>query len=204
MLKLGLTGSIGMGKTETAKMFTALGIAVFDADAAVHELYARGGKAVALVETAFPGSTRDGAVDRDKLSGMVLSDPTALARLEAIVHPLVRETEAAFLAAAKADNADLVVLDIPLLFETAGEGRVDRIVVVSAPSEIQRARVMERPGMTDEKFKSILAKQVPDAEKRARADYVIMTDKGLDDARAQVKRLVDSLRAAMAQTKRDG
>jgi len=198
MLKLGLTGSIGMGKTETAKMFRALGVPVFDADAAVHALYAPGGKAVELVEAVFPGVTKDGAVDRNLLSKRVLSDRDAIKRLEKIVHPLVREQEAEFLTAAAADNADIVVLDIPLLFETAGEGRVDKIVVVSAPTDIQRARVMERPGMTGEKFQSILDKQVPDAEKRTRADFVIMTDQGLDDARQQVKRLVDSLRAAMA------
>lgn len=198
MLKLGLTGSIGMGKTETAKMFRALDIPVFDADATVHRLYGVGGKAVAPVEAAFPGVTRDGAVDRERLGEMVLSDPQAIARLEAIVHPLVRDEQKSFLAEAEAAGADIVVLDIPLLFETGGEDRVDRIVVVSAPAAVQRTRVLERPGMTPDKFEAILEQQVPDVDKRARADFIIETDKGLDDALCQVKAVVDSLRASMA------
>ena len=198
MLRLALTGSIGMGKSETAKMFKELGIPVFDADAAVHKLYARDGAAVELVDEAFPGTVVDGTVDRERLSRIVLSDSAAIARLEALVHPLVRQAEQAFLAEAQAGGAEIVLLDIPLLFEVQGEHRADRIVVVSAPAEVQRERVLARDGMTVEKFEAILAKQVPDAEKRARADYIIETDRGLDDARAQVRRLVESLRAELA------
>jgi len=198
MLKLGLTGSIGMGKTETAKLFRRLGLAVFDADAAVHRLYGPGGAAVGLIEEAFPGTTVDGAVDRERLSAAVLSDRSAIARLEAIVHPLVREEEETFLAEAAAAGSDIVVLDIPLLFETGGQGRVEKVVVVSAPSDVQRRRVLERPGMTEAKLDAILAKQVPDQEKRARADFIINTDKGLEDAFEQVRAVVDSLRADMA------
>ena len=200
MLKLGLTGSIGMGKTETAKMFVRLGIPVFDADATVHRLYETGGAAVAAVEDAFPGVTAHGAVDRQELGRRVLSDGQAIARLEAIVHPLVRDEQNRFLENARNAGADIVVLDIPLLFETEGEDRVDRIVVVSAPGPIQRQRVLDRDGMTAEKLDAILAKQTPDAEKRARADFVVMTDKGLDDAFEQVKAIVDSLRRQMAGT----
>lgn len=198
MLKLGLTGSIGMGKTETAKLFRRLGLAVFDADAAVHRLYGPGGAAVRLIEEAFPGTTVDGAVDRERLSAAVLSDRSAIARLEAIVHPLVREEEQAFLAEAAGAGADMVVLDIPLLFETGGQSRVDKVVVVSAPPDVQRRRVQERPGMTEAKLDAILAKQVPDQEKRARADFIIDTDTGLEDAFEQVRAVVDSLRADMA------
>ena len=198
MLILGLTGSIGMGKTETAKMFRSLGIPVFDADAAVHELYAEGGAAVGAVEAAFPGVAIDGAIDRDRLGKAVIGDSDAIARLESIVHPLVRQAQLDFRAKADTDGADIAVLDIPLLFETGGESRVDKIVVVSAPADVQRRRVLERPGMTEEKFDAILAKQLPDAEKRARADFIIETDRGLDDALDQVKALVESLRATMA------
>lgn len=198
MLKLALTGSIGMGKSETSKMFAALGIPVFDADSAVHELYAVGGAAVALIEEAFPGTSVNGAIDRDLLSKCVLSDADAIARLEAIVHPLVRDAEQCFLDTALTDGADIVVLDIPLLFEIKGEHRAHRIVVVSAPADVQRRRVLERPGMTVEKFETILAKQLPDREKRERADFIIETDKGLDHAREQVNRLVDRLRAEIA------
>ena len=198
MLKLGLTGSIGMGKTETAKMFVRLGIPVFDADATVHRLYEVGGAAVEAVETAFPGVAVEGAIDRQALGQRVLADREAIARLEAIVHPLVGEARNRFLEDAALGGADMVVLDIPLLFETNGEGRVDKIVVVSAPAEVQRSRVLERDGMTPEKLDAILAKQMPDAEKRRRADFVVMTDKGLDDAFEQVKSIVDSLRGSMA------
>ena len=198
MLKLALTGSIGMGKSETARMFAELGIPVFDADATVHRLYAPGGDAVAAVEAAFPGTVVDGQVDRARLGERVLSDSDAIARLEAIVHPLVRREEQTFLKQASAAGADIILLDIPLLFETSGESRADRIVVVSAPADVQRERVLARPGMAEQKFEAILAKQVPDAEKRARADYVIETNRGLDDARNQVKRLVDELRAELS------
>ena len=198
MLLLGLTGSIGMGKTETAKMFRALGIPVFDADAAVHQLYAAGGKAVAPVGEAFAGVITNGAVDRELLGRAVLSDPQAISKLEEIVHPLVREARRDFVAEAVAAGADIAVLDIPLLFETGGEGQVDKVVVVSAPADVQRKRVLERPGMTEEKFNAIRDKQMPDAEKRARADFIIETDRGLDDARQQVEAVVDSLRRSMA------
>ena len=198
MIKLGLTGSIGMGKTETAKMFVRLGIPVFDADAAVHSLYEAGGAAVGPVEKELPGVTVEGAIDRQRLGQRVLSDPAAIARLEAIVHPLVGQARQQFLQNAARDGADLVVLDIPLLFETGGEGAVDKILVVSAPADVQRRRVLERDGMTPEKLDAILAKQMPDEEKRRRADYVVMTDKGLDDAFEQVKAVVDSLRRQLA------
>jgi dephospho-CoA kinase len=191
MMVLGLTGSIGMGKSTTAAMFRAEGVPVYDADAAVHTLYA--GPAAALIEDAFPGTTRAGSVDRAALGARVIGDAAAMARLEAIVHPLVRAEEAAFLAQARGRAARLVVLDIPLLFETGGETRVDAVAVVSAPAEVQAARVLARPGMTVEKFKAILAKQTPDAEKRRRAHVVIDTGRGLDAARRQVRDLVRSL-----------
>ena len=179
-------------------MFVRLGIPLFDADATVHRLYETGGAAVAAVEDAFPGVTAHGVVDRQELGRRVLSDDQAIARLEAIVHPLVRDEQNRFLENARNAGADIVVLDIPLLFETGGEDRVDRIVVVSAPGPVQRQRVLDRDDMTAEKLDAILAKQTPDAEKRARADFVVMTDKGLDDAFEQVKAIVDSLRRQMA------
>jgi dephospho-CoA kinase len=184
MLVLGLTGSVGMGKSTTAGFFVEAGVPVHDADAAVHRLYA--GEAVPLIEAAFPGTTSDGTVDRTLLARRVLGDPAALKRLEAIVHPLVQASERRFLADAEARGDKVVVLDIPLLFETAGEQRVDAVVVVSAPAEVQRKRVMERPGMTAEKFDAILAQQMPDAEKRRRADFVVDTSQGFEAARAQV------------------
>jgi dephospho-CoA kinase len=184
MLVLGLTGSVGMGKSTTAGFFVEAGVPVHDADAAVHRLYA--GEAVPLIEAAFPGTTSGGVVDRTLLARRVLGDPAALKRLEAIVHPLVQASERRFLADAEARGDKVVVLDIPLLFETAGEQRVDAVVVVSAPAEVQRKRVMERPGMTAEKFDAILAQQMPDAEKRRRADFVVDTSQGFEAARAQV------------------
>ena len=190
MLIIGLTGSIGMGKSVTAKLFADEGVPVHDADAAVHRLYE--GKAVPLVEAAFPGTTHDGKVDRQKLAARVLDDPAAIKRLEAIVHPLVREAEARFLEEAAARGASVVLLDIPLLLETGGEKRVDTVVVVSAPADLQRERAMQRPGMTPEKLDAILAKQMPDAEKRARADFVVDSSQGVDSARDQVR---DILRA---------
>lgn len=193
MLLIGLTGSIGMGKSETAKMFARLGVPVYDADAAVHDLYAPGGAAVEPIGAAFPGTIREGAVDRQALSRAVLGDPEALKRLEAIIHPLVAQAQIDWLMARDQAGAPMVLLDIPLLFETGGETRVDVVVVVSAPADLQRARVLERPGMSEEKFEAILAKQVPDAEKRARADYIVETDKGLDHAFDQVRQIVDAL-----------
>ena len=171
-LVLGLTGSIGMGKTTTAALFAARGIPVWDADAAVHRLYARGGAAVAPLAAAFPAAVSQGAVSRAALKAVIAADPAALARIEAIVHPLVAADRAAFLAG---QSAPVVLLDIPLLFETGADAMVDATVVVSAPAEEQRARVLARPGMSDADFERILARQMPDAEKRARADYVIDT-----------------------------
>lgn len=188
MIVLGLTGSIGMGKSTTARMFMDEGVPVHDSDEAVHRLYA--GVAAPLIEARFPGTVVDGAVDRDRLSKAVIGKPDALRDLEAIVHPLVRADADAFLARHRAAGAPLAVLDIPLLYETGGRGRVDRVVVVTAPAAVQRERVLARPGMTEEKFAAILARQVPDAEKRARADYVIDTGEGLDAARAAVRALI--------------
>lgn len=188
MIVLGLTGSIGMGKSTTARMFMDEGVPVHDSDEAVHRLYA--GVAAPLIEARFPGTVVDGAVDRDRLSKAVIGKPHALRDLEAIVHPLVHADADAFLARHHAAGAPLAVLDIPLLYETGGRGRVDRVVVVTAPAAVQRERVLARPGMTEEKFAAILARQVPDAEKRARADYVIDTGEGLEAARAAVRALI--------------
>jgi dephospho-CoA kinase len=199
MFILGLTGSIGMGKSATAKMFAEEGVPVHDADAAVHRLYE--GAATPLIEAAFPGTTSGGKVDRAKLGQRVLGDKDAIARLEAIVHPLVTQSRERFIADAERSNANIAVLDIPLLFETGGDKRVDAIVVVSAPAEVQRARVLERPGMTDDKLAIILTKQMPDAEKRARADFVVDTSKGFDAARAQVREI---LKAVATMPKRLG
>ena len=199
MFILGLTGSIGMGKSATAKMFAEEGVPMYDADAAVHRLYE--GAATPLIEAAFPGTTGGGKVDRAKLGQRVLGDKDAIARLEAIVHPLVTQSRERFIADAERSDANVAVLDIPLLFETGGDKRVDAIVVVSAPAEVQRARVLERPGMTDDKLAIILTKQMPDAEKRARADFVVDTSKGFDAARAQVREI---LRAVATMPKRLG
>ncbi|ATC23027.1 dephospho-CoA kinase [Caulobacter vibrioides] len=196
MLILGLTGSIGMGKSTTSKMFQDEGVPVYDADAAVHALYATGGAAVGPVEAAFPGVVVNGAIDRAKLSAQVVGNSEALAKLEAIVHPLVGAHRIGFFEQAKAEGHEIVVLDIPLLFETGGEKRVDKVVVVSAPAEVQRERVLARPEMTPEKFEAILARQTPDADKRARADFVIDTGQGLDNARRQVRDLLTLLRTA--------
>lgn len=191
-LLIGLTGSIGMGKTETAKMFARLGVPVYDSDAAVHKLYEKGGAAVAEIEKAFPGTVVNGAVDRDKLSAIVTGDKAKLEQLEQLVHPLVARGQMEFLQ----DNAaaEMVVLDIPLLFETGGHTRMDAVVVVSAPSHIQRVRVLARPGMTAEKLDHILSRQTPDEEKRAKAHFVIVTDQGLDHAFEQVKLVVAALK----------
>lgn len=185
MLIIGLTGSIGMGKSTTAAMFRAAGVPVNDADAVVHRLYA--GKAAPLIEARFPGTTRDGVVDRALLSKAVLGNPAALKDLEALIHPLVKSEEVDFLDAARRSGARVVVLDIPLLFEGRGEHRVDLIVVVTAPSAVQNARVLARPGMTAEKFAAIMARQMPDAEKRRRAHALIDTSRGLDAARHDVE-----------------
>jgi dephospho-CoA kinase len=192
-----LTGSLGMGKSATAKLFAEAGVAVHDSDAVVHALYE--GAAAAAIEAAFPGTTVGGKVDRAKLSQMVIDDPVALARLEAIVHPLVGAVRDQFLAEAQARGAAVVLLDIPLLFEIGGECRCDAVVVVSAPPEVQRARALARPGMTEQKFAALLAKQIPDAEKRRRADFIVDSSKGFDDARAQVR---DILRAVATMPRR--
>jgi dephospho-CoA kinase len=192
MIVLGLTGSIGMGKSATAKMFAEAGVPVHDSDETVHRLYS--GAAAPLIEAAFPGTLVDGVVDRAKLGARVLGDAAALKRLEAIIHPLVRADADAFLARHRNAGESIVVLDIPLLFETGGRGRVDKVVVVTAPAEVQRQRVLARPGMTEQKLAAILAKQVPDEEKRRLADFVIDTGQGLEAARAAVAAIIAELR----------
>lgn len=194
MIIIGLTGSIGMGKSTVAAMFAEEGAPSFNSDAAVHTLYAPGGAAVAPVEAAFPGVTKDGAIDRVALSARVVGKPEEIKRLEAIVHPLVRQEQMQFLQDQRDAGADFVVLDIPLLFEGSGAKFVDKTVVVSAPAEIQRARVLARPGMSVEKFEAILALQMPDAEKRTLADFVIDTSASFDDTRTQVRAVLDALR----------
>jgi dephospho-CoA kinase len=199
MFVLGLTGSMGMGKSTTAKFFAEAGVPVHDADAAVHRLYE--GAAVAPIEAAFPGVTSGGKVDRAKLSARVAGDPAALKKLEAIVHPLVRAAEQEFLAAAETSGAPVAVLDIPLLYETGGDSRCDAVVVVSAPADVQRARVFERPGMTEEKYAALLARQMPDADKRRRADFVVDSSRGFAAAQAQVR---DILKAVATMPRRRG
>jgi len=201
MIIIGLTGSIGMGKSTTAEMFEAMGIPVNSADAVVHQLYE--GEAAPLIEAAFPGAAPDGVVDRRLLSEQLMAAPDGFARLEAIIHPLVRAREREFIARARSMGEPMVVLDIPLLFETGAADRVDRIVVVSCAPEIQRQRVLARSGMTEAKFATILSRQTPDAEKRARADYVIDTGKGLEPARQQVADIVTELKSAETGSKTD-
>lgn len=198
MIVLGLTGSIGMGKSATATMFREAGIPVHDADAAVHELYS--GVAAPLIEAAFPGTVANGVVDRGKLGKRVIGNAEEMKRLEAIVHPLVAEVRNRFLEDAASGGAALAVLDIPLLYETGGEKLCDYVVVVSAPAEIQRARVLARPEMTEEKFRAILAKQVPDAEKRKRADFVVDSSQGFEAARMQVAAIISRLAGGSGQT----
>lgn len=196
MIILGLTGSIGMGKTTAANMFADNGVPVYSADDAVHQLYS--GRAAPLIEAAFPGTVVDGTVDRTKLSSAVLGKPEALKKLESIIHPLVHEEEAAFLARARADGADIALIDIPLLFETGGQSRVDKVAVVSAPADIQRERVLSRAGMTEAMFEAILARQMPDTEKRARADFVIDSSGDFEQTRAQIKAIIAELRGKLA------
>lgn len=193
MLIVGLTGSIGMGKSTVAARFRERGVPVCDADAIVHELYE--GEAVGPVEAAFPGSTTDGRVDRAKLSAALLRDPAGFKRLGEIVHPLVFEAQRECLAAARRSGATLAVLEVPLLFEPGNDKRCDVTIVVSAPAEVQRARVLERPGMTPEKLDAILARQMPDAEKRRRATYVVDTGVTIEETLAQVDRIIDELGA---------
>jgi dephospho-CoA kinase len=199
MFILGLTGSLGMGKSATAKMFADEGVPVHDADAVVHHLYEA--EAVPLIEAAFPGTTAGGKVDRDRLAIQVLGNGAAIKRLESIVHPLVAAARDRFLAESERKGAAVAVLDIPLLFETGGDIRCDAVVVVSAPPDVQRFRSFERPGMTEQKFAAILAKQLPDAEKRARADFVVDTSTGFDAARAQVRDILGRI-ATMPKRRR--
>lgn len=194
MIVLGLTGSIGMGKSTTATMFRDLGVPVYDADAAVADLYKAGGAAVGPVGEGFPGVVKDGAIDREALRQAVLGKPEALKRLNAIVHPLVGRDRMDFFQAAEKMGADMVVLDIPLLYETGGDANMDAVVVVSAPPDMQRERVLARPGMTPDRLDAILAQQTPDAEKRARAHFVVDTSHGLEPARVQVAEIVAIMR----------
>jgi dephospho-CoA kinase len=199
MFILGLTGSIGMGKSTTAKFFAAEGVPVHDADAVVHRLYE--GEATPQIEAAFPGTTQDGKVNREKLGQRVLGDDAAIKRLEAIVHPLVAEARERFLTEAERKGASIAVLDIPLLFETGGDARCDAVVVVSAPADTQRQRAFERAGMTEQKLAAVMAKQIPDEEKRQRADFVVDTSQGFERARAQVREILSRV-ATMPKRRR--
>ena len=200
MIILGLTGSIAMGKTETAKMFQRLAIPVYNADAAVHELYGKKGAAVEPIAALHPDVIVNGEVCREKLSRKIINNPGIVAEIEKIVHPLVRRKQSDFIASSNRAGAPLAVLDIPLLFETGGENRVDKILVVTAPENIQRKRALERPGMTPEKLALILSRQMPDEEKRAKADYVVETHKGLEHAFQRVSEIVDELKSLQNQT----
>jgi dephospho-CoA kinase len=189
MIILGLTGSIGMGKSTTAKLFAEAGVPVYDADASVHGLYE--GEAAPAIEAAFPGTTVDGKVDRNKLSARVVHDPVAIKRLEQIVHPMLGASRQKFLDDAEKSGAVVAVVDVPLLFETGGEKRVDAVVVVTTTPEVQRQRILTRDNMTNEKLDAILARQLPDAEKRQRADFVVDTSHGLDPVRARIRDILD-------------
>jgi dephospho-CoA kinase len=200
MIVLGLTGSIGMGKSTTARFFAELGVPVLDSDAVVHALYE--GEAVAAIDQAFPGASIDGRIDRAELSRRVLGDPSALRQLEAIVHPLVRHAQRRFLAEAERAGARVAVLDIPLLFETGADYNVDAVVVVTAPARVQRARVMERAAMTAAKLDALLQRQVPDGKKRRHADFIVDTSRGFDSARAQVRAILDAVSAIRTKAAR--
>jgi dephospho-CoA kinase len=191
MIILGLTGSIGMGKSTTAKLFAEAGVPVYDADAAVHKIYE--GEAAPAVEAAFPGTTEAGKVDRNKLSARVVHDPAAIKQLEGIVHPMLGASRQKFLWDAERSGAPVAVVDVPLLYETGGEKRVDAVVVVTTTPEIQRERILARDNMTAEKLDAILARQLPDAEKRNRADFVVDTSHGLDPVRAQIRDILDQV-----------
>lgn len=195
MITAGLTGSIAMGKTETAKLFAARGVQVFDSDAAVHELYARNGEAVPVIAALAPSAIKEGAVDRRRLAALVLEDPALLKRIESAVHPLVKARQKDFLSRARQQGCDMAILDIPLLFETGREADVDVVIVVSASPELQRERALKRPGMTAEKLDFILSRQLPDEQKRARADYVIDTSVSLEDTGRTVDRVLSEIRA---------
>jgi dephospho-CoA kinase len=200
MIVLGLTGSIGMGKTTTARFFADMGVPLLDSDAVVHALYER--EAVAQIDQAFPGTSIGGHIDRAELSPRVLGNPSALRQLEAIVHPLVKQAQSRFLAEAERVGAPVAVLDIPLLFETGADSNVDTVVVVTAPAEVQRARVMDRPAMTAAKLDALLQRQVPDAEKRRRADFIVDTSRGFDSARAQVRAILEAIPAIRTEAAR--
>jgi dephospho-CoA kinase len=189
---IGLTGSLAMGKSETARLFAEEGIPMHDADAAIHKLYGKGGAAVEKIAAVFPQAVKEGAVDRKMLSGLVADNPDALKKLEALVHPIVAAERAAFLKARR--DEEIVLLDIPLLFETGAESVLDAVVVASAPSDVQRARALARPGMSEAKFAALSSRQMPDVEKRARAHFVIVTDKGVEHARQQVKMILAAIR----------
>jgi dephospho-CoA kinase len=204
MLKVALTGSIGMGKSTVGKMIAARGVPLFDADATVHALYAPGGAAVAPVREAFPAAVTGDSVDRDVLSRLVLGKPDEIRKLESIVHPLVGMERQRFLAEAEARGEPFVVLDIPLLFEGKGRAGVDAVIVVSAPAEMQKSRVLARPGMTEEKFAAILARQVPDADKRAGADYVVDTGVSLAETEARVAEVLADLRRRAGKERESG
>lgn len=195
LIIIGLTGSIGMGKSETAKMFARAGVPVFDSDAAVHKLMAKGGAAVARVGAAFPGVAGEDGVDRNLLGARVFGDEAALKRLEGILHPMVSDLRREFFSQAYDQGREMVVLDVPLLFETGGEALCDYTVVVSAPAAVQRQRVLSRPGMTAEKFGNILAKQMTDHEKRARADFIVQTERGLRYAEGQVRDIIAAIKS---------
>lgn len=198
MIILGLTGSIGMGKTTTAGLFSEEGCPVFNADKAVHQLYSKGGKAVPLISAVFPDAVKDGAVDRAVLGDHMRADPLNLKVLESFIHPWVEELRQAFFEASRKNKADIVVLDIPLLFETGGDKKVDVTVTVSAPYKVQKTRVMARPGMTEELFEMLLGRQMSDKEKRSRSDFVLSTGESISETRKQVQELVEKLRAKEA------
>ena len=203
MILLGLTGSIGMGKSTTAAVFRDAGVPVYDADAEVHASYAKGGACVGPVGEAFPGVVRDGAIDREALRQRVLGQPEELKRLNSVVHPIIGGLRQSFFDEAEAAGADLVVLDIPLLFEGGGERGMDAVAVVTAPPKLQRERVLARDGMTEERLDAILAHQMPDAEKRARADFVIDTGQGLEPVRRQVAEIIAIMRDPQRRPNRD-
>ena len=203
MILLGLTGSIGMGKSTTAAMFREAGVPVYDADAEVHASYAKGGACVEPLGATFPGVVRDGAVDREALRQAVLGKPEVMQRLNSIVHPIIGALRTSFFEDAAAAGADLVVMDIPLLYETGGEARMDAVAVVTATPEIQRERVLQREGMSPERLDAILAQQMPDAEKRARADFVIDTGHGLEPVRRQVAEIIAIMRDPARRPNRD-
>jgi dephospho-CoA kinase len=195
MIVVGLTGSIGMGKSNAARVLRFLGVPVYDADAEVHKLYAKGGAAVAPIARVFPFAVREGAVDRSKLSELLRADPSSVARLEKIVHPLVRRIQERFIRGLRLRRVPVAVLDIPLLFETGGERRCDAVIVVSAPAYLQRQRVLRRPGMSDAKLDLLLGRQMPDAEKRRRADFVINTNRGYRETLLALRRILVQLRS---------